>query len=315
MSALFHIVKNTFRENLREPIFLLVTMAAVVLIGLFPTMTLFVFREQTKLVVDSSMATSLTFGWILAVIIAGHAVTREIETGTALLMLSKPVDRTIFILGKILGILLSLAVFCFITSVATLISVRIAKDQFRIDLGLLGIYFGALAVSCISGGLRNFLTNKSFPMAAMVSMAVIFPLALIPSELAAESERFYWPLVPASILVSYAVLTMGILATSLSTRFNLVPNLALCACVFIVGTMSDYLFGQYADTSIVANVLYALIPNWQLFWMADALAVGKTIPWAYVAYGAIYIILFMGMFLGLAVLLFRNREVGIQNQV
>ena len=58
-TALYQVAKNTFRESLREPIFLLVLLSALVLIGLYPWCTLFVFRAEQRLVVDSSLATIL----------------------------------------------------------------------------------------------------------------------------------------------------------------------------------------------------------------------------------------------------------------
>jgi len=44
--------------------------------------------------------------------------------------------------------------------------------------------------------------------------------------------------------------------------------------------------------------------------MADALAAGKTIPLRYVALGGVYIILYVALFVVLAVLMFWQREVG-----
>ena len=90
-TSLYQIARNTFRESLREPIFLLVLLSALVLIGFYPVLTLFVFFAQEKLVVDSSIATMMVFGWGLAIMIASYAISREIDNGMALLLLSKPV--------------------------------------------------------------------------------------------------------------------------------------------------------------------------------------------------------------------------------
>ena len=55
--------------------------------------------------------------------------------------------------------------------------------------------------------------------------------------------------------------------------------------------MSDYLFGKRAESgSWWAGVVYAVVPNWQLFWMADALEGKKSIPWAYVGKAFGYVI-------------------------
>ena len=73
--------------------------------------------------------------------------------------------------------------------------------------------------------------------------------------------------------------------------------------------MSDYLFGRTAAEGLwCAKILYAVIPNWQLFWMADALSEAKSIPWAYVAKVGQYVATSLIFTLGLAVLLFEDRE-------
>ena len=56
ISSLYHIAKNTFRESVREPIYLLVLLSALCLTGVYPIFTLFVFREQVKLRLDRGRA-------------------------------------------------------------------------------------------------------------------------------------------------------------------------------------------------------------------------------------------------------------------
>ena len=64
--------------------------------------------------------------------------------------------------------------------------------------------------------------------------------------------------------------------------------------------------------SMVATALYAIIPNWQLFWMADALAQKAAIPAEYLFYGIAYAVVMIAFLMVLAVLLFGSREVGRQ---
>ena len=93
MNNLFKIAVNAFRESLREPVYVLMLLGALVVIGHTPWAAIFVFYEQLKLVVDSFMATSLLFGLVIAVLSASHTVAREMRNGTVLLLLSKPVFR------------------------------------------------------------------------------------------------------------------------------------------------------------------------------------------------------------------------------
>jgi hypothetical protein len=314
-TSICHIAKNTFRESLREPIYLILLATALTLIGIYPMFTLFVFREQVKLVVDSAMATTLVFGWIAAVLCASYAISREINNGTALLVLSKPVKRFAFIVAKILGIIAALLVFWFLTSLATLIALRVAKDQFWLDNTALSLYFGALLLSCGIGALFNFLRQSPFPMATILSMLVVLPVTAIVILVIPVNGKlvpYAWEMLPALALIAFAVFAMGTLATALSTRLDLVGNLIVCSVFFLTGLVSDYLLGQHAAQNWLAAVLYAAIPNWQLFWMADALAAHKIIPWSYVAFGGLYVSFFIMFFVVLAVSLFWNREIGRQ---
>ena len=104
MPNLFKIAFNAFRESLREPVYCLMLLAALFFISAYPALAVFSFSQQLKLVIDSSMATGLLFGLVVAVLCAGSTVAREMRNGTVLLLMSKPVARWSFILGKILGV-------------------------------------------------------------------------------------------------------------------------------------------------------------------------------------------------------------------
>ena len=248
-TSLYQIAKNTFRESLREPIFLLILLSALVLIGLYPIFTIFVFFAQEKLVVDSSIATMMVFGWGLAIMISSYAISREIDNGMALLLLSKPVQRPVFIIAKILGILAALTVFCIITGTATLIALRVATDQFWIDNFMFYGFFVTVILALAVAGAYNYVTRSSFCSAAVIALMVAMILfALIGQFKPAQGRHIglAFRVIPALILVVFSSWSMGTLATALSTRFRLVPNLLLCGAIFLLGLMSDYLIGRNA---------------------------------------------------------------------
>jgi hypothetical protein len=57
-----------------------------------------------------------------------------------------------------------------------------------------------------------------------------------------------------------------------------------------------------------ASILYTLVPNWQLFWLADALSQGKTIPWSYIGKALGYVVAYVGAALMAGLYLFEDRE-------
>jgi hypothetical protein len=58
-----------------------------------------------------------------------------------------------------------------------------------------------------------------------------------------------------------------------------------------------------------ASVLYTVIPNWQLFWFADALDMDKsTFQWGYVGKAFAYMVAYAGAVLAIGMVLFEERE-------
>ena len=64
-----------------------------------------------------------------------------------------------------------------------------------------------------------------------------------------------------------------------------------------------------SPSALWASVAYTLLPNWQHFWMADALTAGGSIPWSYVAQAAVYATAWTGGLLCVALALFDQMEV------
>ena len=119
-----------------------------------------------------------------------------------------------------------------------------------------------------------------------------------------------WRLIPAAVLILFALWILAGLALACSTRFDIIPTLAICSTLFLLGIMSDYLFGRPANHgSWWGSVLYTVTPNWQLFWLADALDSGKsTFHWNYVGKAFGYMVAYVGAVLAFAVMMFEERE-------
>ena len=314
MFNFYHVAKNTYRESIREPIFFILLMFSLILIGIFPGATLFVFREQMKLVIDSSMATTMVFGLVTAVLCAGHTITREMHNGTVTLLMSKPVHRWSFIVAKILGIMAALMVFVFICNCATLIAVGISEDQFWINLPGFYSYFAALTVCSIIGVAANFFQGKSFSAVAINALLVVIPIFTVVFLILVHKnleDADLSQVIRALILIFFAVAAMGTITVVFSTRLDMVANLCLCSLIFFLGLVSSYMFNRPFDSSVLttaAKCMYAVLPNWQFFWLADALAAKQSIPWSYVIYSGVYVLLYMLLCSLWAIILFQNRE-------
>jgi ABC-type transport system involved in multi-copper enzyme maturation permease subunit len=314
MRNLFKIAVNSFRESLREPVYSLMLLAALLLIGHYPSAAIFVFSEQLKLVVDSSMATGLLFGLIIAVLCASNTVAREMRNGTVLLMMSKPVSRWSFILGKIIGVTAAAALFTMLCNLGCVISVFVATDQFRFEMPLYFGFLGIIAGGAFIGMLANFLRGSSFPEVctyALTVLVTVFAFSLMRFK-TPPADIVLADLCKALLLVNFAVVAMATIAVVMATKLDVVPNLCVCTAIFFMGLLSNYLFQRQTDSALLNQLLtvfYSIFPNWQFFWLVDAVAVKKHIPLSYVGMSAVYMVLFVILASLWAVVLFQNKEV------
>jgi ABC-type transport system involved in multi-copper enzyme maturation permease subunit len=312
------IATNAFMELIRQPVFLLLMTTSVMFEIFLATPYYFAFGDEPKLVKNSTLAVMLLAGLLGAVLTASASLAREIRAGTVLAVLSKPVGRAQFLLAKYAGLVMALALLTYVNLVGALLASRMAFDAYgATDLLAVGIFALALILAYLMGGFSNFFLRRPFVSDAVLSLVIMATVAFVvinfftkegqPQEFAKGVD---WRMIPAAVLILFALWILAGVALACSTRLDVIPTLAICSGLFLLGIMSDYLFGRRAHTgSWWASVLYTVTPNWQIFWLADALETGKsTFHWGYVGKAFTYVIGYVGAILAIAVVLFEDRE-------
>lgn len=316
------IATNAFMELIRQPVFLLLMTVSAVFCVFLATVPYFGFGDDPKLVKDSALAVTLLAGLFGAVLCASNSLAREIRTGTALAVLAKPVGRAPFLLAKYAGLAAALALLTYVNGLACLLASRMGYDAYGDpDVAGLLIWVGAFVLAFAAGGFSNYFLRRPFVSDATLAVLVFATLAFLINagltkadptsrgQTIGAFERVDWRLVPAVVLILFALWILAALALACSTRLELMSTLAICTGFFLLGLMSDYLFGSRAEKgSWWAWVPYALLPNWQQLWMADALEAGRELPWRYVGNAFAYVVAYVGAALALALLLFEDRE-------
>jgi ABC-type transport system involved in multi-copper enzyme maturation permease subunit len=305
-------------ELVRQPIFLLLMTGSVLFEIFLAVPYYFAFGDEMKLVKISTLAVMLLVGLLGAVLSASASLAREIRTGTALAVLSKPVGRAQFLLAKFAGLAGALTLLAYVNLVGVLTASWMAFDAYgKTDLTAIGIFAGGIALAYGVGGFSNFFLRRPFVSDAVMALVVMvtvsaFVILQFTVQMHSMSDRATvdWRLLPAGILILFAFWIFAAVALACSTRLDIIATLAVCSAVFLLGLMSDYLFGQPAARgSWWASTLYTVVPNWQLFWLADALETGKsTFQWGYVGKAFVYMICYAGAALSAAVALFDDRE-------
>ena len=318
MRQFVNIAVNAFMELIRQPVFLLLMTASVLFEIFLAVPYYFAFGDEPKLVKNSVLAAMLLSGLLGAVLSASSSLAREIRSGTALAVLSKPVGRAQFLLAKFAGLALALLVLTYVNMIGVLLASRMAFDAYgKTDLPAVGIFAAGIAMAYALAGFSNFFLRRPFVSDAVLLLVIMVTVAaFVIFQFTKQMESMGtvgavdWRLVPAGILILFALWVLAAVAIACSTRLDTIPTLAICSGVFLIGLMSDYFFGRRADQGEWwASALYTIVPNWQIFWLADALDMGKsTFQWGYVGKALIYVAGYAGAALAVATALFEERE-------
>lgn len=115
----------------------------------------------------------------------------------------------------------------------------------------------------------------------------------------------------SGILVLGALGLLTAIAVAVSTRLGLMSTLLICLAAMGIGLTVDHVIRPIADTGALwARIAANALPNFQMFWMVDALADDRVIPWGYVGSAMGYCAVYSLGLLLLGIALFETREVG-----
>ncbi len=254
MRQFITIAANAFMELVRQPVFLLLMTSSAVFEIFLATPYYFAFGDEPRLVKNSTLALMLLAGLLGAVLSASASLAREIRTGTALAVLSKPVGRAQFLLAKYAGLMAALAVLTYVNLVAALLASRMAFDAYgSTDLFAWALFALALVVAYALGGFSNFFLRRPFVSDAVFSLLVMVTVAFVVINFfdqygkpRAFGTSVDWRLIPAAVLILFALWILAGVALACSTRLDMIPTLAICSAIFLAGIMSDYLLGRRA---------------------------------------------------------------------
>ncbi len=317
---IYAIAGNTFVESVRQPVFAVVIGAAVALIVVSPFLTFFTLQQSPKLVADMGLATVMLTGLLLAAFSASNVIYQEIENRTALTVVAKPVGRMTFIIGKFLGVIMGLLLGVYLLSLALILVATGGADESQEDMriAVVIVTFGAMFLSVCYGVYVNFFHDRPFTSRAIGAAVPLFTFALLlfcildPEKgrvVESFGQEINLQIIYGCAMVLWSILLLASIAVAASTRLNVVLNLLLCSGVFILGLLSDFLFSrEFAQDILAANVLYYLVPNLQVFWVADVISAGVRIPLFHVLLTGVYALCQTSAFLLIGIALFQKRE-------
>src|ERR1700757_3437409 len=127
-SRIYAITINTITELTRLKVFYVLLVFALLLIGSSIFMAQFSFQQEFQILKDVSLGAMSIFTSLLAIIATARLVPQDIEGRTIYTILAKPVPRFEYVLGKLFGILLLLALSIVVMS-ALFLTVLCLREQ------------------------------------------------------------------------------------------------------------------------------------------------------------------------------------------
>jgi ABC-type transport system involved in multi-copper enzyme maturation permease subunit len=262
----------TAKEAIRQPAFFVMAVFAGALLIFTIFLSYFTFGEDIKMYKDTGLTTISFSCMLLALLTASSTVAEEIEGKTAITLLSKPINRRQFIVGKFLGI----------------------------ELGVLALYviLGALFAMGVwykyaydlrenAGGAAESAKQWAQVLQVMPGLVLgFFEVTILTSISVAISTRL--PML-ANLVVCILIFFLG----------HLSPVLVEVASQSHVNELITFM----------ARLFASVFPALEFYNAGPSISTGAVIPWvAYVLPAFGYCMLYTGAALMLAFLLFEDRD-------
>lgn len=264
------IALTTAKAGLSHPLFWVeLAFGAVVLILFFPFIPYYTLGEDIKMLKDSGLTLMLVLAVMFALLTSSWSIADEIEGRTAVTLLSKPIRRWQFIVGKFLGILVPVALMFIV-------------------LG--GIFLATVSYKASDDAHETAATQPTTAQ-CQAEMAQVLPgivLAFLETTVLAAISVAISTRLPmlANLLICWTIYLLG----------HLMPAVVNSAV------------GQYPLVRFMGKFLATLLPNLDDFNIQAGIAAGSAVPLDYLGWAALYCALYTTAALVLALLLFEDRD-------
>ncbi len=194
---------STAKNEMAQPLYLLLLALGLFGVMLFAVYPFNTMGDDIRLLKDSGVTLIMVLAMLQAVWSAGTSVSDEIEGRTALTVLSKPVSRRSFVLGKYAGIVLSVLVLFVILAAVLLVVVaykpiydaressaevpgwQVGHEEIMTTVPVLGLYF---MQTMVIAGIAVALATRLPLIANFITCFVIYVIGNLTSPLVASSE-------------------------------------------------------------------------------------------------------------------------------
>jgi len=265
----YTIAITTAKEAIRQPIFIVLLLVGCLSMAIFTYLPYYTFGEDIKMVKDTGLATMLILSLFLAMITASNSIAEDIEHRTAITLLSKPINRRQFIVGKFLGIILVVALM----------------------FAILGLLFCAVVYYKVGYDARESAKQAPTWQERRDEVVQILPgIAL----------TYFQVVVLSAISVA--------ISTRLPMLVNMVTCIAIFLMAHLAPVLVAGAKGSFDVVEFMAKLIELVLPALEFFNVSSAVATGAQIPLSYVAWNLVYCVLYSTIGILLAFVLFEDRD-------
>jgi ABC-type transport system involved in multi-copper enzyme maturation permease subunit len=227
-----------FREGVRQPLFWAIMVGAVGLMTIAPFIPYFTFGEDIKMVRELGYDTIMLAAVFFAVVAASMSISEEIEGRTAITVMSKPVSRRHFLLGKFVGILLAAMLMTGLLAwfFEGMMWFKLWFDREPIP-DPTWLEAGRTALAPLAGTAANFILGAGVWLqdGLVVLRGSVFGLC--------------------QVMVLLAI------AVALATRLPMVVNLVTCLIIFFLGHLTHVLVVVSSGRNTLVNFIARFFDN------------------------------------------------------
>jgi ABC-type Na+ efflux pump permease subunit len=280
-SRVLAITTNTLTELTRLKVFYFLLIFALLLIGSSIFMAQLTFQQEFQILKDVSLGAMSIFTSLLAIVATARLIPQDIEDRTVYTILAKPVPRFEYLLGKIAGVLLLLAISTLIMT-AVFLAVLYTREQtvlhetlrqmskaprdqiddalralrssaLNVDIfpGIVIVYLKACLLAALTLFVSTFATTNIF---TIVVMAFIYFIGHLQA-----TAREYWLQGHSSGWITHTFLAVVALIFPDLQAFNLVDDIVAGAAI------SLGLFAKTAVLGIFYTTIYTLLATFVFY--------------------------------------------------
>lgn len=243
------IADNTFREAIRNKVLYSIVFFAVGMIGSSAFLGQLSLNADIKVIKDFGLTAISAFGVIIATFIGVSLVYKEVDRRTIFVLMPKPIRRFEFILGKYVGIVMTLSVLVAVMSGFLFLLLLTYDEPFDITLlqAVLLIFVEIMVMTSVALLFSSFST----PFLSGFLTLGVFVLGRLAVDLRGLTAKIQ------SVVVDYLVVGVSRVLPNLET-FNIGSRVAHKAVVpwSYVGESAAYGLLYISITLLIATALF-----------------------------------------------------------